>query len=315
MNMFLIDCADLNNKLCQECEDLIDRILARAADQVFTESAPNISTRVKLIQEQFATKADSSKRLVSLEKQLEDVKLNQRVTLVNDYNDLIEWLMMIYDNPRVRVQDEQIKSILNAYGQTQKISQILENAETSLKNQRVEIENTLMREKKEFIEMLEEIKQECDKFKDCDNKKMDNDYNKSIANINQRLGSLTDDMTKINEQEADLEFNITEFPLIDECKIQIKPYEDLWALVREFNQKHSNWSHGELLKLDPEEVEKDHKQMLSSASKLANRFSLNKLHKPEKIANDVKKDLMKFRDYLPIIRSLCNPGLKQRHWD
>lgn len=64
---------------------------------------------------------------------------------------------------------------------------------------------------------------------------MDNDYNKSIANINQRLTSLTEDMTKINEQEADLEFNITEFPLIDECKVQIKPYEDLWALVREFN--------------------------------------------------------------------------------
>lgn len=122
-------------------------------------------------------------------------------------------------------------------------------------------------------------------------------------------------MVKINEQEADLEFNITEFPLIDECKLLIKPYEDLWSLVREFNTKYSNWAHGELLKLDPEEVEKDHKQMLSSASKLANRFGLNKLNKPEKIANDVKNDLMKFKDYLPVIRSLCNPGLKQRHWD
>ena len=27
MNMFLIDCGDLNNRLCMECEDLIDRIL------------------------------------------------------------------------------------------------------------------------------------------------------------------------------------------------------------------------------------------------------------------------------------------------
>ena len=27
MNMFLIDCADLNNKLCLECEELIDKIL------------------------------------------------------------------------------------------------------------------------------------------------------------------------------------------------------------------------------------------------------------------------------------------------
>jgi hypothetical protein len=51
----------------------------------------------------------------------------------------------------------------------------------------VDIENTLMREKKEFMEMLEEIKQECDKFKECDNKKMDNEYNKTIVSINSRL--------------------------------------------------------------------------------------------------------------------------------
>ena len=37
MNMFLIDCADLNNKLCQECDELIDRILGKIADIVFQD--------------------------------------------------------------------------------------------------------------------------------------------------------------------------------------------------------------------------------------------------------------------------------------
>lgn len=41
-----------------------------------------------------------------------------------------------------------------------------------------------MKDKKFFMETMEEIKQECDKFKDCDNKKMDSDYNKQIASIN-----------------------------------------------------------------------------------------------------------------------------------
>ena len=34
MNMFLIDCSELNNRLCQECDLLIDRILERARDFV-----------------------------------------------------------------------------------------------------------------------------------------------------------------------------------------------------------------------------------------------------------------------------------------
>mmetsp|Transcript_11716 Transcript_11716/g.17891 ORF Transcript_11716/g.17891 Transcript_11716/m.17891 type:complete len:113 (+) Transcript_11716:3244-3582(+) len=32
-----------------------------------------------------------------------------------------------------------------------------------------------------------------------------------------------------------------------------------------------------------------------------------------KTAQKVKKDLMDFRQYLPIIRALCNPGLQKRH--
>lgn len=66
--------------------------------------------------------------------------------------------------------------------------------------------------------------------------------------------------------------------------------------------------------LDPEEVEKDHKTMFQTSNKLGIRFANFKFHKPEKVANDVKAELMKFRDYLPVLRSLCNPGLKDRHW-
>jgi hypothetical protein len=40
------------------------------------------------------------------------------------------------------------------------------------------------------------------------------------------------------------------------------------------------------------------------------RFGNMKLNRPEKIANDIKNDLIKFRDNIPVIRALCNPGLK-----
>ncbi len=37
--------------------------------------------------------------------------------------------------------------------------------------------------------------------------------------------------------------------------------------------------------------------------------------KPEKVAKDMVEEMMNFRKYLPIIRSICNPGLKDRHFD
>ena len=163
--------------------------------------------------------------------------------------------------------------------------------------------------------MLGDIKNDCDKFKDYENKKKEDEYNKGIASIINKLQELGDEMVKINDQEADLDIPITEYPLIEECKRQIKPFEELWAMVRDYNNKNNMWLNEALLKLNPEEVEKDHKTMLQTSNKLAITFLNNKIPKSEKIANDIKSELLKFRDNLPVIRSLCNPGLKTRHWD
>lgn len=40
-------------------------------------------------------------------------------------------------------------------------------------------------------------------------------------------------MLRINEQELDLELPVTEYPDIEMSKKNLKPYEELWDLVRD----------------------------------------------------------------------------------
>lgn len=47
--------------------------------------------------------------------------------------------------------------------------------------------------------MLSEIKGDCDKFKEYENKKKEDEFNRLIANINGKLSELTEEMGKINE--------------------------------------------------------------------------------------------------------------------
>lgn len=42
MNMFMIDCSDLNRKLCDECDELIKKLLDRATEFVLTDSSMQI---------------------------------------------------------------------------------------------------------------------------------------------------------------------------------------------------------------------------------------------------------------------------------
>ncbi len=106
MNMFLIDCAELNNRLCQECEELIERILQRTAEYIFLETSASITGAVKQINESFQNKANNSKDLVRMEKELDEIKNIKKGQLFGEYNDLVEWLILLYNNPRYKVVEE-----------------------------------------------------------------------------------------------------------------------------------------------------------------------------------------------------------------
>ena len=76
-------------------------------------------------------------------------------------------------------------------------------------------------------------------------------------------------MVKINEQEVDLELPVTEYPDIDLCKKQLKPYEELWDLIRD-SQKYLvlQWKSNPITSLVPDDVEREHKRMMGLANKL-----------------------------------------------
>jgi hypothetical protein len=92
---------------------------------------------------------------------------------------------------------------------------------------------------------------------------------------------MSKEMVHINEQQVDLDMEAEEFPILDELKTYIKPYEELWALFHEYKEKFDEaWQKGLLEELVPDEVESDHKRMMSVANKLSNRFETLKCPKP-----------------------------------
>ena len=53
--------------------------------------------------------------LVEFEKDLEDFKLIERINIKKQYEELLDWLMMIYDYPIHEISDEFSKAILHAH--------------------------------------------------------------------------------------------------------------------------------------------------------------------------------------------------------
>jgi len=91
-------------------------------------------------------------------------------------------------------------------------------------------------------------------------------------------------MIHVNKQQADLDLDIKEYPLIGDLKEQIKPYEELWNLQAMYDARLKEWETGKLEGLVPDEVESDFRKMFSTSTKLATRFETAKLNKPALVA-------------------------------
>jgi dynein heavy chain len=121
-------------------------------------------------------------------------------------------------------------------------------------------------------------------------------------------------MVKINQQELDLEATPTEWPQIDQYKKAIKPYQELWQLVADWERSKYHWTMSVLRSLVPDEVEKEHKTMRSVCARLDAIFSRDKAtQKPGGLAKLILREIEEFKTKLPIIRALCTEGLQARH--
>jgi dynein heavy chain len=70
-------------------------------------------------------------------------------------------------------------------------------------------------------------------------------------------------MKEINEKEELLGFTPTEFPKLEEAQRNLKPYKELWFLIKQKTNQLDYWKKTEtVFNLEPEEIEKEVKAMV-----------------------------------------------------
>lgn len=153
--------------------------------------------------------------LVDFEQKLEKIKLKDRHRLKADYTDMIEWLAMLFQNRSYRPQDDNIKPILNTYEQINCIEDIIDQKENSLKNDRDEIEKKLMEQKRNFAKDLDQVHADVNAFATHETTRRAPEFKAKIAEIQERIKQLTQELNHIRQQEADLEMMPGEYPILE----------------------------------------------------------------------------------------------------
>lgn len=77
---------------------------------------------------------------------------------------------------------------------------------------------------------------------------------------------------EIIEKEEMLGMTVSEFPKLLEADHYIKPFEELWVLVRDLSANYISWTKDAIFKLDAEAIETTVKQMSQTALRLSQSF-------------------------------------------
>ncbi|CAK0790350.1 unnamed protein product [Prorocentrum cordatum] len=117
--------------------------------------------------------------------------------------------------------------------------------------------------------------------------------------------------------EALLGWDPSEFEKLQEGIDKLQPYDDLWKLVEACGQADKKWMRGPLFQIEPEAVDQAGLPEMGGRLHVSALFDNMQppLPTPAGVAKKIKKDLDSFKQHLPLIHALCNPGLRQRHWD
>lgn len=120
------------------------------------------------------------------------------------------------------------------------------------------------------------------------------DANAQIEALVKKVDDYIADMGDINEKEELIGWQPTEFPKLLDAQRNIKPYQKLWGLIRDFKNNEQSWTREKVVfKLDPEEIDSQTIQMFTTSQKLIQLFPKSN-PTCHKLINEIAKDIMDF---------------------
>ncbi|ALC38670.1 Dhc36C [Drosophila busckii] len=138
-------------------------------------------------------------------------------------------------------------------------------------------------------------------------------YKKRATLLDQRLVNAMETIDQINEEETAYGWDLSQYPVRKKAHDQLKPYKNLFDAGQDFIDKWELWMHSQVGSFDPDQIDTDVANFYRIIQKLEKQMG-DHPHTMQLIL-DVKEQIEQFREHMPIINTLGNPGMKARHWE
>ncbi|XP_035537407.1 dynein heavy chain 3, axonemal [Morone saxatilis] len=312
LSMFCLYAGKLNDDFCDRVERLKNIIITFEVEEN-RELNKGICQKYEEITKTVRGTPKTTEELVSLKqyiKKTSDVTIHK---LIDEIDEATYRLSFLLDYATLPYEDLTLNS--RVFQWPNQILIELEDSKACLDTLKEQAEKYLQTRILEFDQRLQDVDKEIQAFKKkevMNLEEMKNNVGK-LTQITTNLEAALIELEDINKEQTLLDREQRQFPMLQTLIADKQPYEQLWTTALNFQSMSDEWMNGPFLHLDAEKISDELDIMWKTMHKLNKYFS--NLPGPCHVAKSFKSKIDQFKQHRPILTTICNPGIKDRHWE
>ncbi|XP_048576009.1 dynein axonemal heavy chain 3 isoform X2 [Nematostella vectensis] len=311
LNMLCLNCQEVNQELSLRASKLADTMIHYVVDQNRDKNR-GICRQYDEVSDKVQEMPDNTKDLVTLTQFLEKASTVLVVQLQSHVDDAGERLLFLLDYATLPYEDIKLNSTV--FHWPEHIQKIFELSKNRIGHRKDLAMDDLKHRVKMYEEKLNGYNKEVEAFRKKEIMAAE-EMKKNVEKLDElgtALDAARDELMDLNTEEELLQWEPTQFPILQSMMAYKEPYEKLWRTALNFQNKHEAWLNGPFVEINAEDVEEEIGGMFRTVIKLSKTFGDSPA--PRRVAESVRSKIDKFKVHLPLLQVICNPGIRERHW-
>nr|XP_015823588.2 dynein axonemal heavy chain 12 [Nothobranchius furzeri] len=334
--MVHLDCAALKQGLANKAKSYAEIFVKKLVSEL-REQNQLICSEFESIQRKAREIPENTDDIAQIEEYMKFVKTKGIGDLTEKIKEANNKCLYLLD---IHIFDpKDLEMISTIFHWQKKILHDFELNDKLLKEAREKGLQQLIAKREKFILELETPRRMIEMFSNFFDPDGAQSYVAHVSSTENVLQEAEEAVALINKEEAFYKLDLTSYPEIDVFKENMEPYQKLFRFNLKWKLAEKSWMGGNFLKLDGESISVQVDEFYREIFKMLKFFQQKQVKAAQEVENisgrtasgkndprkqesptvDLCKALMDqikmFMNYVPVLSIVCNPGIKDRHWD
>uniref|UniRef100_A0A2K5C563 Dynein axonemal heavy chain 12 n=1 Tax=Aotus nancymaae TaxID=37293 RepID=A0A2K5C563_AOTNA len=335
--MVSLDCEDLKTGLTNKAKAFANILLNDTASKYRKENEC-ICSEFEAIKEHALKVPETAEEMMDLITYVEKARtagIEELISRIQESKRQMNYFLDVFLFPQ---EDLALNATVLMW--PKKINPIFDENVELIKNAKHKKENELMAKREKVILEIKKESHRMEEFTEFAELERMQQYVTDVRQLQKRIQESEEAVQFINKEEELFKWELTKYPELDKLKVNIEPYQKFFNFVLKWQRSEKRWMDGGFLDLNEESMKADVEEFSREIFKTLKFFQMKlkkelqekrkvagkRLLEEEKIEEESKENptitmcstvmeqIKAFKEYIPTVSILCNPGMRPRHW-